>query len=426
MKKKILSIALAATLSVSAVATGTISAAADDDGSGAVPGGYGVAGEYTPSDEKIVTQHLMFAMPGAWQTDLTKDPKCGGAAGIYWWSGFDTPDDKFGHGWPGYKAKQVQEEGVENLWAVDVPTYWNGDAGNATMIIWNNYLDGGTETDPVKNPFYKDSMQTRDFSGQYYSKDDDHDFYDKLFRYVYKTQLLKAGVDDVEGIDIKDEDFWEKINKAAADFLEEDYESLSADDKSLCADWVLDEAELDFSEFGDYASNFWNSDLDNEEHPAEDAACFGICFNFDNMVFVVNFDPDKMVESPTSHKISFDGDVYFYYGGGEYGTWPTKELNTRMSGVTGSFTGNFMSDEYWKSTMDDIEIPTSAETTAPPASVPQPASDANSSTSDSANNGGNNSNGAIATGQASLIVIAFVVLIAGLGIFFFSRKKVQK
>ena len=348
--KKLMCLFLAMVLTVSMLALGSISAAAEEEDSGKTVGGYGVAGEYTPSDERIVTQHLMFAMPGAWQNELTKDPRCGGAAGCYWWSGFDTPDARFGHGWPGYKTVKVEEEGVENLFAIDVPTYWNGDNGNATMIIWNNYLDSGTETDPAKNPFYRASAQTRDFAGQYYSKDDEHEYYDELFRYVYKTQLVKIGVDAVADLDLYSDTFWEDLNKAAADYAGYDYYRLSADDRTICADWVLDDEldELDLSEFGDYASNFWNSDLDNDDHPAEDAACFGVCFNFDNMVFVVNFDSDKMQISPMSGKIGYYGDFYFYYGNGEYGTWPTKELNEEMGGLS----GNFASEEFYDSEAD--------------------------------------------------------------------------
>ena len=54
------------------------------------------------------------------------------------------------------------------------------------------------------------------------------------------------------------------------------------------------------------------------------------------MVFVVNFDPDKMIPDPTG-LIGFDGNFFFYYGGGEYGSWPTKELNEKMGGVSGNF-----------------------------------------------------------------------------------------
>ncbi|MBQ1685892.1 MAG: hypothetical protein II074_00250, partial [Ruminococcus sp.] len=182
MKKKALSIVLAGTMALSMTAVSAVSVSAEE----LAPGGFGTLGEYTPS-AGVKTNKLMFAMPGAWQNDTTKDEKCGGAAGIYWWGDntYDTPDNKAGgHGWPGYKAVQVKETAtvkdettgeekqveIPNLWAIDVPTFGNNtesEEHDAAMIIWNNYLDGGMEKDPAKNPFYDASQQTRDFPGQY-------------------------------------------------------------------------------------------------------------------------------------------------------------------------------------------------------------------------------------------------------------------
>ena len=149
------------------------------------------------------------------------------------------------------------------------------------------------------------------------------------------------------------------------------------------------------------------------------------------MVFVVNFDPSKMAVSPVSGKVGFDGDFYFYYGGGEYGSWPTKELNEEMKAKLGEdkvVSGNFTDDKYLNSSIDDIEIPTTAETTAPATTVPSPSQDATSSTSSTASGSttANNSNGAVATGQVSMIVILLVVIAAGIGVVVFTRKKTEK
>ena len=345
--KKLLCLILAITVFFSLIVFSATSSAAYDD---LAPGGFGVLGEYTPK-VGVQTNHLMFAMPSAWQNDTTADPRCDGAAGCYWWTGYDTPDDiAGGHGWPGYKTTKVNEEGVDNLWAIDVPTYGNGEAGNATQIIWNNYLDGGMETDPVKNPFYKDSAQTVDTPGQYYSRTDEHETYDILFRYIYKKVLVNEGVEGADAIDINSETFWVDMNKKAAAFLGEDWDSLSNDEKAYQVDNILDDAEVDLSEFGDYAYNFFNEDLVGDEiYPKEDMMGFGESFTFDNMVYVVSFDPGKMVESPVSHKIGYGGDFYFYYGGGEYGSWPTRELNEQYGGVS----GNFAQGEY----VDPVYVP---------------------------------------------------------------------
>ncbi len=425
MKKKIFSIFLAGTMVASVASMSAISASADD-GEGLALGDYGKLGNYTPSSG-VKTNRLMFAMPAAWQNDTTKNEKCNGVAGIYWWSGFDTPDNKAGgHGWPGYSAQKVTgEEGVDNLYAIDVPTYGNGETGNATQIIWNNYIDGGMETDPVKNPFYDAAAQSKDFPGQYYSRTDEHENYDVLFRYIYVKSMKDAGVKGADALDIKSENFWVDANKLCAAYNGEDWNKLSADEKTYQVDNVLDANLPDLSEFGDYASNFFDEDLVGEPdcYPAEEMQGFGESFHFNNMVFVVSFDPNKMIPSPVSGKIGYDGDFYFYYGKGEYGTWPTKELNEQYGGVSGNFAMGEYVDPNYKPPVPTV-VPTTEGGTVPAPS----GTDAGSSTSDggNGNDSDNNSNGAIATGQASLAVIVFIVLVAGIGVFFFSRRKYQK
>ena len=151
--KKFLSLALTAAMVTPILALGTTGAAAYGDD---VSGGYGSLGTYTPT-AGVLTNRLLFAMPGCWQNAYAD------SVGCYWWSGYDTPDNKAGgYGWPGYQAVSAGEYGVDNLWAIDVPTYGNGEVGDASQIIWTNYLDGGTETDKTKNPFYDAACQTGD------------------------------------------------------------------------------------------------------------------------------------------------------------------------------------------------------------------------------------------------------------------------
>ena len=423
--KKVLSILLAGTLVASTVAISAFSVSAAEEAKsdeGAVPGSYCDHPTYTPSNPKIKTNHLMFAMPAAWQNDVTKKDKEGGLCGIYWWSGFDTPGSKgWSNAWPGWQATKVtDEENVKNLWAIDVPTYGNGEPGNATQIIWNNFIDGGTEKDTSKNPFYEAANQIRDFPGQYYSRTDEHETYDVLIRYIYKKHLTAAEVDGVKDLDIKSDNFWVDINKLAAVAKGNKWDKLDADEKTYQIDLILDEMDLDVAEFGKYADNFFNEDL--VEAP-EESQGFGASFTFNNMVFVVNFDPEKMVASPQSGKIGYDGEFYFYYGNGEYGSWPTKELNTEMGGVSGNFTqGSYVDPNYVPPKPTTVTDPTASP------SIPDPSgTDAGSSTKDSdeGSDSGNDSNGAIATGQFSVAVIVLVVLFAGAGVVMFARKKEQ-
>ena len=181
--KKLLCLLMALVLVATLIPLGTFSVGAYEK----AVGGFGNLGEYTPSDSRINTQRLMFAMPDSWQNDITKDPRCGGAAGIYWRMGYDTPDAVAdGHGWPGYKAQKVNETGVGNLFAVDVPTYGNGDYGNAHMIIWNNYINSGTETDTTRNPFYSAARQTRDYLAAPLSRFDKSKIYDPVFYFGWE------------------------------------------------------------------------------------------------------------------------------------------------------------------------------------------------------------------------------------------------
>ena len=426
MKKKILSIVLAGAMASSLVATSALSASALE------PGGYDSLGTYTPSANVKNTNHLMFAMPGAWLNDTTANEKVNNAAGIYWWNGYDTCPDtakkQNKHEWPGYMATKVEEDGVENLWAIDVPTYGNGEEGNAMTILWNNSLNGGTETDPALNPFFDAAQQTKNIKAQYYCKNDEHKYYDILFRYVYKNAMVKEEVDGAADLDIASATFWEDINKLACSELgEKTWDQLKDDEKTYQIDLFIDDIELDFSEFGKYATNFFNEDLVGDEiYPAEVTNEDCISFHYDNMVFVVDFDPNEMQISDVSPKVGFGGDWFFYYGNGDYGTWPTKELNDQMAETFKDnkditvVSGNFMSDEYWKSSMEDISVPSVPVATT----VPAPATDATSSASGSTSGtSANNSNGAIATGQVSFAVIAFVILIAGVGVVYFTRRK---
>lgn len=243
MRKKILSIALAGALSASIIAGGAISASATRNADGT----------YTPTKSTTETITYYIAMPAAWLN--TETDKVGNAPGLYWWSATDSPDDDpafNGHGWPGYKCEKVEEEGVDNLYKITVPK-------DVTTLVWNNYLDGGTDK---TLPVYLLATQAKDFACEFYA-DGDSDWYSA--------------------------DFWEDV--------------------------YSHEEDLDFSSYGSYASNFYN----DEEYGA------GLVHNMNNMVFVVNLDPTS-TDVNYEGKPTYSGEMFFYYGGGEYGNWPTKEL----------------------------------------------------------------------------------------------------
>lgn len=432
--KRTVTVLLAAALPLS-VSVG-LSAGAEETGDLA-PGKYVDHGKYQKSQDIIVTQHLLFAMPSKWQNDTTKDPRCNGAAGMYWWTGWDKCENRgWSNAWPGYECDKVEEEGVPNLHAIDVPTFGNGGNANATMIIWNNYIDGGMERDPVKNPFYQAAQQTRDFQSGYYNRNDDNAIYEPMLRYIYRYNLEKNGVEGASSLDIHSEDFWKQINQIAAKHLNRNYNAMDSVEQEIVVDELIDTLELDFSVFGEtYASNFFNMGVVEKWFPLEEANDGGISFHCDNMVFVVSFDPDRMGESPISHKIGYDGDFFFYYGNGRFGSWPTEELNTEMKGVSGDFT----KPPYWDP--DHPALPLPAPSITAPASAAPETAEAPETTSDKSrplpspdptsfmdpdkgggSDGSNDANGAIATGQQSGLAILIIALAAGIGAAIFFRK----
>ena len=101
-------------------------------------------------------------------------------------------------------------------------------------------------------------------------------------------------------------------SKQARDINTEYY---SAGDSYLYTSEWFEEMETaynsDKTAFGTYADNFF----------VDENYGFGFSFNFNNMIFVL--DPNKSFENFVGNTV-YGGDWYFYYGDGEYGTYPTR------------------------------------------------------------------------------------------------------
>jgi len=409
MKKRILGVALAGAIAFSAIAgsIATVSAADAPPNPNRLP-------EYTPS-AGVETRTVMFAMPGSWtgeEGSTTRETweKYGSSAGLYWWGGEDNPDEAPAankHGWPGWKMKKVSEGDIANLYSTLA-------SRKAPNMIFSNFIDGGMDT---SYPEYNTSQQTKDLQVEWF-EEGTSDYYPKEFwDYLYDNYL---------------EDFDEDPN-------------------------------YQVTEFGNYAKNFFCEDSN-------------ICHYIDDMVYVVDFDTSRMAISPVSGKGGFDGAFYFYYGNGEFGIWPTREMCIEKEGLTvddegkivyegtkknaetgedeaftetvdektgfilrehtdaydqktkrnfvvfGNFTG-----KYWSDTAAP-EMPTVEPTSAAADTTTVPAADNNDATSaqgekSSSGTGSNDSNGSIATGDYSAAAIFGVFAIAGLGVFYFVRKR---
>jgi hypothetical protein len=150
MKKKIFSIILAVALvmSMACVAAVSASAAIDNDG------------RYVPS-AGVETRTYWFLMPEEWENQYTTE----GVAGVYWWGGTDACGAVDGSNadspaWPGYKAQYAGKYENGSVFYIDCPS----DVG---MIIWNNYVNGGTDKDA---DIYTLAYQTTNIGSEYYDE----------------------------------------------------------------------------------------------------------------------------------------------------------------------------------------------------------------------------------------------------------------
>ena len=412
MKKRILGVALAGALAFSAIAGSIATVSAEDV---PPPNPYRLPA-YEPSKD-VETRTLLFAMPGSWTGEEGTDSratweKYGSTAGLYWWSADDNPDeypDANGHGWPGWKMVKVTDGEIPNL-------YSSLAAKSAENIIFSNFIDGGMDT---SYPEYNTSQQTKDISAAFFAQGDSDYFPLEFWDYVYNN-------------------------------YEEDF---------------IKDPNYKITEFGKYADNFFYVGEDNS-----------IYHYPDNMVYVTDYHEDRATKSVVSGKLGLDGAFYFYYGNGEFGIWPTREMCIEKEGLTVDADGKIVyegtkknaetgEDEAFKETVDEktgfilrehtdaYDLTTKrnfvvfgnfagkywSDTTPPPAPVIEttvapettttvPAADNNDATSaqgeqSSSGSGSNNSNGSIATGDYSAAAIFGVFAIAGLGVFYFVRKR---
>lgn len=250
--------------------------------------------------------------------------------------------------------------------------------------------------------------------------------------YLLATQAKDAKVGNEEGYAEDDDTYYDTVD-GFWDYVTEAYEN---------------------DELGDAADSFY-------EHPD-----YGLVMNFNNMIYVCDL---NKTDVNFEGKPTYVGEWYFYYGNGEYGTWPTKELTEQHLDDGATILGNITDDDYKNSKAADPTEPASdpvdpsapadpsaptvapAPTAAPDATVAPageettaaveettvaadeetttiPAADNNDakgSTSDSANNS-TNSNGAVQTGSVSPVwVIVILAVIAG-AVVYFSRKKISE
>ena len=182
-----------------------------------------------------------------------------------------------------------------------------------------------------------------------------------------------------------------------------------ADDSDLYdQDW-FDEMEESFNgdkaKLGDFADNFFYDEVYD----------LGFAMNFDNMIFVVPAEPNG---ENFQGKPTYNGDWYFYYGDGFYGTYPTKEQAEENDALQ-SLENVATPDEPTPTN------PGSTDPTDPGKKPGQPSTDPASATKPASTDTPTStvSGGAVQTGEATYAVILLVVLAAVSGVVVFTRKK---
>ena len=339
MKKKLVSLLLAGSMVASMGALATISASAIIDENGA----------YVPGDNVTCgTYRYYFALPKQWECEFST------VAGAYWYNGTDACGAVDGTGgdlkWPGYKA-QLGDYANDSytLYYVDCPT-------DVPQIIWNNYVNGGTDPEAA---IYLTAKQSNDAPTEFYT----------------------AGDSELYG-----DDFFAE--------MEESY--------------LGDKAAL-----GDFADNFFY----DEEYG------LGFALNMQNMIFIVPGEPNG---ETFEGKPTYVGDWYFYYGNGEYGTYPTKEAAIEAGTYATLADAPATKDEATKDegTTNPTTPATGDNDNTQSTTVGQPSTDPTSSvngssTSDTANAG----NGTVQTGESNYAFIALLALVAATGVAVVARKK---
>ena len=166
MSKKILSIVLALVMVLAMSTVALVSVSAD----------------LADLPEKAEgTKRYFFYMPEQWKNDYAY------TAGIYWWEGTDACS-----AWPGYEATPADVDGV---YYYDVPA-------DVTTIIWNNYLDGGTD---MTLPIYQAAVQTKNIGSEYYEPGESDNYPDGLDDVIgfdgmiYVTDFSKTEISDYSG-----------------------------------------------------------------------------------------------------------------------------------------------------------------------------------------------------------------------------------
>ena len=161
MSKKLMSVILVAVLVLSMGTVAMASVSADE--LPAKPDGY---------------NRYYFYMPENWINEHAT------TAGVYWWEGTDACS-----AWPGYVANPTDVEGV----------YYYDVCQDVTTIIWNNAIDGGTDSEAA---IYTAAYQTINIGSEYYDAGESVNYPDGTPNFdemIYVVDESKTMINDFSG-----------------------------------------------------------------------------------------------------------------------------------------------------------------------------------------------------------------------------------
>ena len=238
--------------------------------------------EYTPS-AGVETRNVMFAMPGFWTGSE-------GSADRETWEKYGSTAGLYW--WGGEDNPDEAPAAAGHGWPgwkmkknPYIPNlYSTAMSKSSPNAIFSNFVDGGMDK---SYPEYNAAQHTKDLQIEWFGQGDS-DYYPK--------------------------EFW--------DYLYDNY-----------YDAFLENSEYSIKDFGDYAGNFFFDEYDD-----------AIYQYIDDMVFVVDYNQMNMQISPVSGTGGYSGAFYFYYGNGEFGIWPTKELCVKQEGLSVDESGKVITD----------------------------------------------------------------------------------
>ncbi len=238
--------------------------------------------EYTPS-AGVETRNVMFAMPGFWTGSE-------GSADRETWEKYGSTAGLYW--WGGEDNPDEAPAAAGHGWPgwkmkknPYIPNlYSTAMSKSSPNAIFSNFVDGGMDN---SYPEYNADKHTKDLQIEWFGQGDS-DYYPL--------------------------EFW--------DYLYDNY-----------YDAFLENFVYSIKDFGEYADNFFFDEYDD-----------AIYQYIDDMIFVVDYNQMNMQISPVSGKGGYSGAFYFYYGNGEFGIWPTKELCVKQEGLSVDESGKVITD----------------------------------------------------------------------------------